>query len=117
MSAGYRLPVSGSTLSVVVDTGERVRTRPTVRAVAVFVGAVVVGGVAGFGLTELAGVGELRWANTQLADLATAVGALGAGLLAGRALLGDGPAFLVRVPDGPDPGQYHIHNRRCRRRV
>jgi hypothetical protein len=72
-----------------------------VRAAVVLVGAVVVGGVAGFALLELTGLGELRWGTTQLADIASAAGSLAAGLLAGRLLLRDGPAFLVRVPDGP----------------
>ena len=69
-----------------------------VRAAVVYVGAVVVGGVAGFGLLELLGLGELRWGNTQLKSLAAAVGALGLGLLAGALLLRrSDPAFLVRV--------------------
>ena len=72
-----------------------------VRAAVVFVGAVVVGGVVGFGLAELLGVGELRWGNTQLRSLASAVGALGVGVLAGALLLRrDAAAFLVRAP-GP----------------
>jgi hypothetical protein len=75
-----------------------------VRAAVVFVGAVVVGGVTGFGLVVLLGLGEVRWGNTQLKSLAAAVGALGLGLLAGALLLRrTGPAFMVRVP-GPTDG-------------
>ncbi|HEY3683067.1 MAG TPA: hypothetical protein VGL93_08505 [Streptosporangiaceae bacterium] len=77
------------------------RPASDLRAAAVFVGAVVVGGVGGFALTELFGVGELRWGGTQLSDLASAAGALVAGIVAGRLLLGGtGPAMRVRAP-GP----------------
>jgi hypothetical protein len=88
-----------------IDVGARVQVGSAVRAAMVFVCAVVVGGVAGYALVELSGVGSVRWGNTQLADLTSAVGALGAGLLAGRLLLPrDGSAFLVRVPDGHAAG-------------
>jgi hypothetical protein len=80
------------------------RVGPAGRAAIVLVGAVVVGGVGGFALLELTGWGELRWGTTQLADIASAAGSLTAGLLAGRLLLRDGPAFLVRVPDGAATG-------------
>ena len=77
------------------------QTSSDVRAALVFVGAVVVGGVTGFALADLSGVGEVRWANTQVRSLAAAVGALGLGLLAGCVLLRrDGSPFLVRAP-GP----------------
>ncbi len=71
------------------------------RVAAVFVGAVVVGGVGGFGLAELLGVGGTRWGGTELSAITSAVGALALGLLAGRLLLGGrGPAVSVRAP-GP----------------
>jgi hypothetical protein len=102
---GFRWPGTDPRLTAVIDAVATSRTGSTARAVAVFVGAVVVGGVAGFALAELTGVSAVRWGNTQVADLAAAVGALAAGLLAGRLLLGrDGSAFLVRAPDVPLPG-------------
>lgn len=71
------------------------------RAAVVFVGAVVVGGVIGFLIPDLLGVGEVRRANTQVHSLGAAIGALGLGLVAGRVLLRQrDSAFLVRVP-GP----------------
>ena len=74
-------------------------TASDLRAVAVLVGAVAVGGVGGFALTELFGVGELRWGGTELSALASAVGALAVGLAAGRLLLGGtGQAMRVHAP-------------------
>jgi hypothetical protein len=72
-----------------------------VRAAVALVGGVVLGGVIGFGLADLLGIGEVRWASTQVGSLCSAVGALALGLLAGALLLPrNGEAFLVRVP-GP----------------
>ena len=68
------------------------------RAIIVFVGAVFLGGVSGFGLAELLGIGDVRWANTRLGSLCSAVGGLGLGFLAGAALLRRrGSAFMVRA--------------------
>lgn len=79
-------------------------TGSDLRAVAVLVGAVVLGGVGGFALTELFGVGELRWGGTELSALASAVGALVVGIAAGRLLLGGtGQAMRVHAP-GPVTG-------------
>ncbi len=89
------------TLATVSEVAEPTRVGSDMRAAVVFVGAVVVGGVTGFGLAQLLGFGEVRWANTQIQSLCAAVGALGAGLMAGNVLLArDGSAFMVRVP-GP----------------
>ena len=89
------------TLATVSEVAEPTRVGSDMRAAVVFVGAVVVGGVAGFALAQLLGFGEVRWANTQIQSLCAAVGALGAGLMAGNVLLArDGSAFMVRVP-GP----------------
>jgi hypothetical protein len=85
----------------VSEVVERSRISSDVRAAVVFVGAVVVGGVTGFGLAQLLGFGEMRWANTQIQSLCAAVGALSLGLVSGKVLLGrNGSAFMVRVP-GP----------------
>ncbi|GAA3525639.1 hypothetical protein GCM10022222_05680 [Amycolatopsis ultiminotia] len=66
--------------------------------------AVVLGGVGGFALTELLGVGELRWGETELSAIASTVGSLAVGLVAGRVLLGGtGPAMRVHAP-GPVTG-------------
>ena len=78
------------------------RTAPSVRsdirAGVVFVGSVVLGGVSGFAVVELLGLGERRWGNTEVRSLASAVGALGLSMLAGVVLLrGRGRAFGVRV--------------------
>jgi hypothetical protein len=77
------------------------RTGSDLRAAAVLVGAVGLGGVGGFALVDLSGVGDLRWAGTELSALASAVGALALGVAAGRLLLGGtGQAMGVRAP-GP----------------
>ena len=95
---------SGHTLAAVTDTGATTEVGSDVRAAVVFVGAVVVGGVTGFALAELLGIGEVRWANTQVKSLCAAVGALGLGLAAGAVLLRQNDsAFMVRVP-GPVVG-------------
>lgn len=74
-------------------------TSSDLRAAAVLVGAVGLGGVGGFALTELFGVGELRWGGSELSAVASAVGALAVGLVAGRLLLaGRGPTMLVHAP-------------------
>ena len=57
-----------------------------VRAAVVLVGAVVVGGVSGFGSRSARGR-RGRWANTQLKSLGSAIGALGLGLRPGGLLL------------------------------
>lgn len=72
------------------------RTGSDLRAVAVFVGAVGLGGVGGLALTELFGVGDLRWGGTEVSRLAAAVGALVVGIVAGRLLLG-GTGQVMRV--------------------
>ncbi|WP_433288278.1 hypothetical protein ACQPZQ_35605 [Pseudonocardia sp. CA-142604] len=73
--------------------------RADLRAAAVFFGAVTVGGVAGFALVELLGIGGLRWSGSELSAITSAIGALVAGLVAGRLLLGGtGPAMTVRAP-------------------
>lgn len=93
-----------ATLPVVSEAATPTPVGSTARAVLVFVGAVVVGGVAGFATVDRLGFGEMRWANTQAQSLGAAIGALGLGLLAGALLLRKGgPAFLVRVPSLP-PG-------------
>ena len=80
------------------------RAGTDLRAVAVLIGAVVLGGVTGFAVMDLCGIGDQRWANTELGDLASAVGALTAGLVAGRLLLGGtGPALRIQAP-GPVDG-------------
>jgi hypothetical protein len=95
---------SGHTLPAVTDTVATTEVGSDVRAAAVFVGAVVVGGVTGFALAELLGIGDVRWANTQVKSLCAAVGALRVGLLAGAVLLRQNDsAFMVRVP-GPFVG-------------
>jgi hypothetical protein len=84
----------------------RVRAEPgaDLRAAAVFLGAVVVGGVGGFAVAELLGIGESRWLGTELSAVTSTVGALAAGLLAGRLLLtGRGRATTVHAP-GPLTG-------------
>lgn len=69
------------------------------RAAAVFVGAVLVGAVGGYTVATALGVRYVRWADTQLASLASTVGGLGLGVLAAIALLRRrGSAFLVRAP-------------------
>ena len=98
----YRPP--GFTLSRVIDGVVPTPAGSNLRAVVVFVGAVVVGGVLGFALLVGLGVGEVRWGKTQLKSFSAAIGALGLGLLAGAVLLRrSGPAFMVRVP-GPFVG-------------
>ena len=98
----YRPP--GFTLSRVIDGVAPTPASSNLQAVVVFLGAVVVGGVLGFGLLVGLGVGEVRWGNTQLKSLGAAIGALGLGVLAGAVLLRrSGPAFMVRVP-GPFVG-------------
>jgi hypothetical protein len=82
-------------------TRELSRTGSDFRAATVFVVAVGLGGVGGFALTELFGVGELRWGGTELSALASAVGALAVGIAAGWLLLGRaGPVMRVRA-QGP----------------
>jgi hypothetical protein len=94
----------GHTLAAVIPPVATTQAGSDARAAAVFGGAVVVGGVSGFALAELIGIGEVRWANTQLRSLCSAIGALGLGLLAGAILLRQsGSAFMVRVP-GPVVG-------------
>lgn len=79
-------------------------TGSDLRAVAVFVVAVGLGGVGGFAVTDLSGAGELRWGGTELSALAAAAGALLAGTAAGRLLLGGtGRAMRVYAP-GPLTG-------------
>jgi hypothetical protein len=56
----------GHTLAAVTDPVATTQIGSEVRAAVVLVGAVVVGGGSGFALAELLGVGEVRWANTQL---------------------------------------------------
>jgi hypothetical protein len=74
-------------------------TGSDLRAAAVFVGAVVVGGAVGFALAEPLGIGESRWGTTEVSAITSAVGALAVGLLAGRMLLGGtGPAMRVHAP-------------------
>lgn len=75
-------------------------TGSDIRAIAVFVVAVGMGGVGGFALTDLSGVGELRWGGTELPALAAAAGALAVGVAAGRLMLGGGQAVRVHAP-GP----------------
>ena len=95
---------SGSTLTGVVDEVAPTQVGSGVRAALVFGGAVVVGGVGVFALLELLGVGEVRWGNTQLRSLGSAIGALGLGALAGVLLLPrSGSPFMVRVT-GPVAG-------------
>jgi hypothetical protein len=78
--------------------------RSDLRAAAVLLGAVVAGGVGGFAVAELLGIGEARWGGSEVSALTSAVGALAAGLVAGRLLLGGrGPATAVRAP-GPLTG-------------
>jgi len=78
--------------------------RSDVRAAAVFAVAVALGGVGGFALTELFGIGELRWAGTEFSAIASAAGALLVGIAAGKLLLGgNGQAMRVRAP-GPVTG-------------
>ncbi|SEO57731.1 hypothetical protein [Amycolatopsis saalfeldensis] len=79
------------------------RPAADLRAIAVFAVAVVLGGVGGFALTELLGVGQLRWGETELSAIASTVGSLVVGLVAGRLLLGAGAAMTVRAP-GPVTG-------------
>ena len=77
---------------------------PDLRAVAALAVAVVAGGVAGFALMELLGIGELRWGGTELSAIVSTAGSLGLGLAAGRLLLGGtGPAMRVHAP-GPVTG-------------
>lgn len=82
--------------------GEPGRTRSDLRAVAVLAGAVALGGVGGFALTDLTGAGDLRWGGTEVSALAAAIGGLVVPLVAGKLLLG-GPALRVRAP-GPLTG-------------
>jgi hypothetical protein len=80
------------------------RPASDLRAVTVFVVAVVLGGVGGFALTELLGVGEQRWGGTELSAIASTAGALVVGIAAGRLLLGGtGRAMRVHAP-GPVTG-------------
>jgi hypothetical protein len=73
--------------------------RSDLRAAAVLAGAVIVGGVGGFALVELPGIGGSRWMGTELSAITSTIGALAVGLLAGRLLLGGrGPALAVRAP-------------------
>jgi hypothetical protein len=58
--------------------------RCDLRAAAVFLGAVTAGGVGGFALTELLGIGGSRWSGSELSAIASAVGALTAGRVARR---------------------------------
>ena len=91
-------------MTITHQADNRPHRAPDVRAVAVLVGAVGAGGVGGFVLTELFAVSESRWAGTELSALASAVGALAAGLVAGRLLLGGtGRATGIRAP-GPVTG-------------
>jgi hypothetical protein len=80
------------------------RPASDLRAVIVFAGAVVVGGVGGFALTELLGIGEVRWGVTDISAIAATVGPLVVAIAAGRLLLGGtGPVMRVRAP-GPVTG-------------
>jgi hypothetical protein len=88
------------------DTRRTPRSDPRadLRAAAVLLLAVVGGGVGGFALAELLGIGEARWAGTEVSAITSTAGALALGLLAGRLLLGGrGRAVLVRAP-GPLTG-------------
>lgn len=80
--------------------------RPTsdLRAVIVYVVAVVLGGVGGFALTTLFGVGELRWGETELSAIASTIGALVVGTLAGRLLLGGADQVMRIHAPGPVTG-------------
>ena len=87
--------------SVAASTGTTREVGSDLRAASVLVGAVVLGGVIGYAIPDLLGVGDVRWANTQLSSLGAAVGALGLGLLTGALLLPrSGEALMVRAP-GP----------------
>lgn len=66
------------------------------RAIIVFAVAVVAGGVGGFALTQLLGVGDLHWGSTGISAIASPVGALVVGMIAGRLLLG-GTGQVMRV--------------------
>lgn len=75
------------------------RPASDLRAVIVFAVAVTVGGVGGFALTQLFGVGELRWGETELSAISTTAGSLVVGAVAGRLLLGGtGQAMRVHAP-------------------
>ncbi|SDS02586.1 hypothetical protein [Microlunatus soli] len=74
------------------------------RAAGALVGAVLVGAVGGYAVATLAGLRDVRWANTQVASLASAAGGLVLGAITSAVLLGRrGPAFLIRAP-GPIVG-------------
>ena len=74
--------------------------RADLRAAVVLAGAVALGGVGGFALTDLSGAGELRWGGSELSAIAATAGALLVPLAAGRLLLDTGQAVRIRAP-GP----------------
>lgn len=78
---------------------------PVVRAWLVFLGAVLVGSIAGPLLTDALGVSEVALLDrsTTVRSVAGPVCALAVGLLGGRFLLrAEDPPFLVRIPPAPE---------------
>ncbi|MFD2489677.1 hypothetical protein [Amycolatopsis jiangsuensis] len=67
---------------------------------AVFAVAIVLGGTVGFAVADLSGFGDIRWLGSETSAHTTTVGALVAGVLAGRLVLGGtGTAFTVSAPE------------------